>query len=946
DGLLEHIRKEKGYFSQCVIDEAHCMSEWSHDPRPVLMRAPAFSIDRLEAGKKKYVAVRLLTASVSRDVITDLRWQLSALGRAWSLDDEQCVVDTHILQPQQQFQLVTLPIRAKETAAVLAARQQAVPDTLQTQRDAFLERHDQASAALRVPGYSAAAMLPTVVYCPYPSGTLGVTNRYAAGVTDAAVDETLLTAQYKIGIFVGKDDGGSLVGRYGIADAIEQCAAFRRGTTDLLISTRAYGVGTQKPDIRCTLHLLPPPGVERLVQECGRGGRDGRLSLHTILFGGPAQKGDSLDFRLGAKILTDAASDAAREKQLLHDLMKEISFPEDSNTNRVSTLIADEFGIEVRISYWQRGLDERMYAQHEGSVLGYIDLVSHEIVPDSGYPQQRFGRDILEYAYAASLGGAGSGPSLSSWVAATFAADVEDGIARQMQDFDPDAVFTLRVGYENDREPLLNQIHQLLWRQAEIEIQRKVFSDVHGRSWQEFREQLLLRVGRPDLFTSLDPEIEEQLIRIYNKIRTRSDTERILSRLAALGVVHDYKAHPASRKYSVRVAVRADHEIRTALEQYIGLFLTARQTERRLAALQSYPGDTQLERCLYLLIDFSYEYCDQRHIESARMMDTLCRAAMVNDNGNFRDNIEKALNAKYALSSMLPAALGQVTSRIELLAHYMKVIEEDRSASVRENAAQLHASCALLLSSYPDEPVIPLLNTFVELVNAQKSDAQKSVFEEFAAAFGRSASASGLEEERYLAAVSDFHSRLGRFFDDTAVESILSHLHGQVRRVKSHPLPAAVPLETRAAQQRAAEQRAAEQRATEQRATEQRVAEQRVAEQRVAEQRAAEQRAAEQRAVEQRAAEQRVAEQRAAEQRVAEQRVAEQRAAEQRVAEQNAEEQRAVQAHAAVPDHVAVPDHDAVPVHTPAPPPVDPILLKHLKWLQTFNHSFLKHYES
>ncbi|MFZ1729034.1 MAG: DEAD/DEAH box helicase [Bacteroidota bacterium] len=985
DELLESIRKDKGYFAQCVIDEAQCMSDWSHEPRPLMLRAPAFMLDRMVAGKNKYVAVRFLTASNSLDVVSDLRSQLSGLGRAWSLENEQCVVMKSALWPQQQFQVAVLPSRGGDIPTLLQARQRGAADALRAQRESFGARHEQAPVSHRVPGYSASASLPTVLYCPYSSGTLGVTNRYAAGVSEAALDEALKMPGHRIGSYIGNDGGHNQVGRHGVNDAIEQSGLFRSGANSLLLATRAYGVGTHKPDIRCTMHLLPPPGVERFVQECGRGGRDRRLSLHTVMFGGEAREGESLDLRLGAAILSASASDPAREKQLIHDLMMEISFPEDSNTNRIANLVTDEFGVEVRISYWQRGLEERMYVQHEGNIFGYIDLVTQALVPEPKCPDQVLAKETIEFAFATSLDAAGGGQSLSSWVAATFAADIDDGIARQMQDFEAGSVFTLRVGYENDREPLLNQIHQVLWRQAEIEIQRKIFADVPGNNWPEFREQLILRVGRPDLFAKLDRAIEARLVNIFNMIRTRSDTERIMFRLATLGVLHDYKTHPAARRYSLRIAVRADHEIRSSLEQYLGLFLTPRQVERKLEALSSYKADTLLERCLYLLIDFSNEYCNRKQLASARLMDSLCLLAMKNDDNNLRELIEKALTAKYALPSKLPAALGTVTSRIALLEQYMLLMEEDRTGSMFENAAQLKASCELLARSFPDEPALPLLKAFAGLVFAEEKS-WKSASEEFAAAFGRAASASGLQGESYLAAVSDFDMRLRRCFDDQSVAMTLSQLHDEVKRVQSKPLPAAVSVETLAAQkQSAAEQRAAEQKAAEQRAAEQRAAEQRAAEQRAAEQKAAEQKAAEQKAAEQKTAEQKTAEQKTAEQKTAEQKTTEQKTAEQRTTEpasrssntglSNASghpggfdeldqmlaeiegilvdidsprtDQQSVDLSNHTPaDAARTTARTASPDRLPIPPAVDPQLLQHLKWLQMFNHSFLKHYES
>ncbi|MDR2020206.1 MAG: RecQ family ATP-dependent DNA helicase [Treponema sp.] len=54
----------------------------------------------------------------------------------------------------------------------------------------------------------------------------------------------------------------------------------------VLISTCAYGMGVDKPDIRTIIHRDCPPSVEAYLQESGRAGRDG-LSSRAILLWGP-----------------------------------------------------------------------------------------------------------------------------------------------------------------------------------------------------------------------------------------------------------------------------------------------------------------------------------------------------------------------------------------------------------------------------------------------------------------------------------------------------------------------------------------------------------------------------------------------------------------------------------------------------------------------------------
>ena len=51
----------------------------------------------------------------------------------------------------------------------------------------------------------------------------------------------------------------------------------------VVISTVAFGMGIDCPDVENVIHLGPPDDLESYVQETGRGGRDGRTAFATLL---------------------------------------------------------------------------------------------------------------------------------------------------------------------------------------------------------------------------------------------------------------------------------------------------------------------------------------------------------------------------------------------------------------------------------------------------------------------------------------------------------------------------------------------------------------------------------------------------------------------------------------------------------------------------------------
>lgn len=379
---LREMNKNKVYFSYCVIDEVHCVSEWGHDFRTSYLSLGRNVIEFCKTKNNSPIPIFGLTATASFDVLSDVERELSGSGKE-NIDTEAIIRFENTNRTELQYQILEtkvefernekFKIKLDDKTEVILPFQPIVGDIKQQvgeQKQLDLKKlidelplklselNDNADSIIdwtlksfyadkysdnlsqekkiELPNikiesldidnfyskvqYKNASIYQNggIVFCPHRVGIFGVTDKFKfdkweEDISDAdgtiihyrgeikkdsegnkiklppekrkgVADELRRVEKYEVGIFMGSSDEDEKTSKEVEKESFNNQKKFIDSAQNIMVATKAFGMGIDKPNVRFTVHINIPASIESFVQEAGRAGRDRKIALATILY--------------------------------------------------------------------------------------------------------------------------------------------------------------------------------------------------------------------------------------------------------------------------------------------------------------------------------------------------------------------------------------------------------------------------------------------------------------------------------------------------------------------------------------------------------------------------------------------------------------------------------------------------------------------------------------
>jgi superfamily II DNA helicase RecQ len=746
---LQNMHDLNVYFSYGVIDEVHCVSEWGQD----------FRFSYLHLGRNLYSYVRAkegaislfgLTATASFDVLSDVERELTGNG-AFSLDPDAIVRYENSNRLELQYKIERIEVEYQKDPkydptgqlanfgpAVLIGDRKTTNDqkskflvdyidkvpgyirelqseeSVQRILDRFKEREnleglDGSQLTVNMPDnyyYRKASYEQSgIIFCPHVNTT---------GISVSVVSERL-SEKCDIGSFSGSAQEGQEQGN----ESMEFMKRFRDNELPIMVATKAFGMGIDKPNVRFTVNMNYSSSLESFVQEAGRAGRDRKMALSVILMS---------DYHL-ARISNRCSKVGTpwtiirgkwfRENDLMEILEAynaQIDEQYIDRCNPLSDIVRVKCNTDNKDA---QGVRQAWTCNHcskyNDCVLRYVDWNHRGFL---------YYKDLQEYLKS-----------------------IKVRIPKENLEYQGSDYNTVMFFFDNNFKGEYEEKKKMYYLWSEMDLVYFIGNDKKDKPNAHIPAK-----GFLDVVLNSKPGTEVVTLISYVD-DSYADIAKAIYRMCVIGLIDDFTQDYSTRTFRILSTRKPNGSYFNRLKDFLMRYYSEERAENEVEKASVRKGQNEIHKCLGYLTEFIYDKVALKRKRAIDDMRNFCLVGIDDTkdwkeiNEDLKDEIYYYFNSKYAregyktdndeeFSLLDETDRGRVSS-FDILYKYMRVVDSDVigvSGSPKDNIKHLQGAVRLIRRGTTDtNAALCFLNVYCLL--ALKVGSNKNMREELESSF-------------------------------------------------------------------------------------------------------------------------------------------------------------------------------------------------------------------
>jgi len=753
---------QKVSFAALIVDEAHCVSEWSHDFRLEYKNLGIHAKKYLICKSEKTLPVWAFTSTASYHVCSDFIHEFNI--------PEQNILRFVQIETNRLFHIVD---SGKNSITALTEMDEA--------KKLITGEKKQAIVSLLKDLYVGSSAKKSLIFLPSFSGLMGANEGNAESIAyhiKTSVPE-LASASFAGTI----DDGLDSVSGSDAQIASENYRKFQNEELNLLLSVKTMGIGANFKNLNRCIFTNIPDSPWSLFQLFGRTGRIGQQSDVYVIFDNQMVRTKEIEFRLDEKneiipvqnnldstvdkfllheILRKKYRGSAKETKIMMELLENINFPVEIPINILTDLVEKEFGIIVTFVTQPGTNPYQVHVNRANKTYGFIDFRTNNINTSYSTFDKEQSNRILMFVKNEILHRCPQDKDICNWVESTIAREEIGGISKILNG--------MQIGEKREIRFMLTngigkQLADLLMKTYPNKMDEKIVKACLIDSSNPF--DFLQKIKKE---TSIDISLQnkvltEELKKIYFAYRDEYDTITAITKLNIAGILEHYSIDFATQMVTLVLVKKEEKEYLNSVFEYQKRYYHVSFANKVFTDVDRCGGADFYEKLMKYMIQFFYETIYTYKVSSIHQMGMICQEGIIEqDKQKYSQLVNKSIEVMQVANYLNPFSAQNLEKEMLNKNTFTYKVVENYISQVGfslENLKHLRKSTELLLQNNPENHVIMLLYVYSCFMLGYKDETEfEQLYNNLNNAFAWMKNSEKLGFEEYSKKQSDFYSKI------------------------------------------------------------------------------------------------------------------------------------------------------------------------------------------